>query len=247
MANSHTGRVAVITGAAGALGKAFALALAKNGCDVAIADINDASSVVAEIQTLGQKAFSEICDLSDARAIAVFADNVLSRFERCDILINNAAFMPVIPFAELTLETFRKFEAINVEAAFLLAQHFTPGMQERKYGRILQIASSTTGSPMPGFTSYVTTKMAGIGLTRALAAEFGNDGILCNALSPGLTKTPESAKNLPPELFDAVRHQQLINTTEEPKDLVGAMLFLTSEACGFVTGQSINCDGGIQF
>ena len=247
MSKTHAGRVAVITGAAGALGREFALALAAQGCDVAIADIAAADAVVAEIDALGQRGYSELCDLSNAQQIERFADNVLAKFGRCDILVNNAAFMPVVPFDQLDLDVLRRFEAINIEAAFLLAKLLTPSMMENSYGRIVQIASSTTGTPMPGFLAYVTTKMAGIGLTRALAAEFGNRGILANALSPGLTRTPESEKNLPAELFAAVCERQLIKRTEVPADLVGALLFLTSESCGFVSGQTINCDGGIQF
>ena len=244
----HQGKIAVITGAAGALGREFALALASRGCDIAIADIQDASGVIAEIRATGQRAYSEIVDLSDAEQVSQFADNVLNEFGQVDILVNNAAFMPVIPLAELDLATFRKFEAINVEAAFILGKIFGMGMAERGYGRIVQIASSTTGTAMPGFSAYVTTKMAGIGLTRALAAEFSSSGVRVNALSPGLTRTPESAKNLPPQLFDNVKNNlQLIKQTEEPQDLTGALLFLTSEECGFVTGQTINCDGGVNF
>ncbi|WP_317928506.1 SDR family oxidoreductase [Halioxenophilus sp. WMMB6] len=247
MLKSHAGRVAVVTGAAGALGREFALALAAHGCDVAIADIAEAHHVVAEIEALGQRGYSEVCDLSDPIQIESFVTATLQKFGRCDILVNNAAYMPVIPFAELDLNQLRRFQAINVDAAFLLAKLLTPGMVDRGYGRIVQIASSTTGTPMPGFLAYITTKMAGIGLTRSLAAEFGDRGILCNALSPGLTLTPESKKNLPPELFESVCERQLIKRNELPSDLVGALLFLTSEGCGFVSGQTINCDGGVQF
>lgn len=244
---SHAGKTAVVTGAAGGLGKAFALALAEQGCQIAIADIADASDVVKQIEQQGGTAFSARCDLSDPVQIDHFCSQVIERFNRVDILVNNAAYMPVTPFSDLSLSTLKKFQSINVEAPFLLAKAFAPSMAARGFGRIVQIASSTTGTPMPGFSAYVTTKMAGIGLTRALAAEFGSQGVLANALSPGLTRTPESEKNLPAELFESVRHLQLIDRTEEPKDLVGALLFLTSEQCGFVNGQTINCDGGVNF
>lgn len=243
----HRGRVAVITGAAGGLGRVFANALAAEGADVAIADIQDASHVAAEIEAKGQRGYSEICDLSEPEQVERFIANVLAKFGRVDILINNAAYMPVTPLAELTVEKLRLFERINVEAPFILIKGFAQGMRERQYGRIVNIISSTTGTPMPGFTCYTTTKLALTGLTRSMAAELSNDGIRVNGLSPGLTRTVESEKNLPPELFEAVKGIQIIKQTEEPQDLVGAMLFLTSEQCGFVSGQVINCDGGVNF
>lgn len=247
MSKSHAGRVALVTGGAGGLGREFAIALAASGCDVAIADIKPAPDVVAEIEALGQRGYCEVCDLAQPTQIEAFVENMLSALGHCDILVNNAAYMPLIPFDKLDLGELRRFEAINVEAAFLLAKLLTPGMAERGFGRIVQIASSTTGTPMPGFLAYITTKMAGIGMVRALAAEFGDRGILVNALSPGLTRTPESEQNLPTELFASVRQQQLLKRTELPQDLTGALLFLTSEGCGFVSGQTINCDGGVNF
>ena len=120
-------------------------------------------------------------------------------------------------------------------------------MIKNGYGRIVQITSSSVGSPMPGFLSYVTTKMAGIGLIRALASELSNHGIMVNGLSPGLTKTAESEKNLPAELFEAVKNKQIIKRTSVPEDLCNALLYLTSEQCNFITGQNINCDGGHLF
>jgi NAD(P)-dependent dehydrogenase (short-subunit alcohol dehydrogenase family) len=247
MSKSHQDRVAVITGAAGALGSHFARRLAEEGCHLALADLAAPEATAAAVRDLGRKAYATAFDLADADAVRHFAANVLETFGRCDILVNNAAYMPLIPLAELSLEEFRRFEAVNVEASLLLAQALAPDMASRGWGRIMQIASSTIGSPMPGFAAYVTTKMGGIGLTRALAAELGPAGITANAISPGLTRTESSEKNIPAELFAAVCGRQLIKRTEVPEDLCGALAFLTSDDAGFITGQVFNVDGGFIF
>ena len=247
MAKTHEGRVAILTGGAGGLGRYFARALAAAGADVAIADIQDASDAVKDIEAAGQRGYSEICDLSDGEQVTGFAQRVMEKLGKVDILVNNAAYMPLTPYEDFSVEVLRKFMAVNVEASLLLAKTVVPGMREHQYGRIVQIASSTIGTPMPKFGPYVTSKMAGVGLVRALAAELANDGILVNALAPGLTATEESRAHIPAAQFDAVASMQLINETEEPQDLCGALLFLTSEQCGFVIGQTINCDGGVNF
>jgi NAD(P)-dependent dehydrogenase (short-subunit alcohol dehydrogenase family) len=247
MGKSHHDRVAVITGAASGIGRAFALRLAQEGCHVAIADLKPADDVVAAITALDRMAYSECCDLADADAIARFGANVLQRFGRVDILVNNAAYIPLNLLENLQLAEFRKVMAVNVEAALLLSQLFVPGMKERHYGRIVNLISSTTSTPMPSFLSYTTSKMASVGLVRALAAALGADGITVNGLSPGLTLTEASAKELPQVLFDAVRERQLIKRTGVPDDMCGALTFLTSEDAGFITGQRLNVDGGVVF
>ncbi|WP_221800968.1 SDR family NAD(P)-dependent oxidoreductase [Oceanobacter mangrovi] len=244
---THSGRVALITGAAGALGSHFARRLAAAGCDLALTDLTIPEQTIESLAEAGVRVYADAVDLADADAVAGFAHDVLAHYGQCDILVNNAAYMPLIPFEELTLQEFRKFEAINVEASLVFAQQLAPRMKERGYGRIVQIGSSTTGDPRPGFAGYITTKMAGIGFVRALAAEFGNCGITVNAIHPGLTATESSRKHLPQALFDAVKDLQLIKRTEVPEDLVGVLAFLTSEEAGFITGQALNVDGGTQF
>jgi NAD(P)-dependent dehydrogenase (short-subunit alcohol dehydrogenase family) len=244
MSQRRENRVAVVTGAAGGLGMAFAARLAHEGCDIAIADVASAAHVVADIEALGRRAYSEICDLAEPGDISRFAGGVLERFGRCDILVNNAAYIPISPFRELTFEEFRRVQAVNVDAPFLLCKSFVPQMIQREYGRIVNLASSSVWSPPHGFTAYITSKMAIIGLTRALASELGNVGITVNAISPGLTKHAGSTQALPPQAFESVRQRQFIGRTELPEDLCGTLAFLVSDDSAFITGQVINVDGG---
>lgn len=247
MSHSHQGRVAVITGGASGIGRAFALRLADEGCDIAIADLRPDETLDAAIRAKGRQAWSARCDLSDEAQVRGFAAAALERFGRCDILVNNAAYIPLNPLEQLTLAEFRKVMAVNVEASLLLAQAFVPAMREQQYGRIVNIISSTTSTPMPAFLSYTTSKMGAMGLVRALAAELGGSGITVNGISPGLTRTEAAARELPEALFAAVRERQLIKRTEVPEDLVGALAFLTCADASFITGQVLNVDGGVVF
>jgi NAD(P)-dependent dehydrogenase (short-subunit alcohol dehydrogenase family) len=247
MSDSHQNRIALITGGASGIGRAFALRLAQEGCDIAIADLRPDETLDQEIRALGRQAWSARCDLADEADVRGFAAAALERYGRIDILVNNAAYIPLNPLEQLTLAEFRKVMAVNVEASLLLAQALVPGMRERGQGRIVNIISSTTNTPMPAFLSYTTSKMAAMGLTRALAAELGGSGITVNGISPGLTRTEAAARELPEALFAAVRERQLIKRTEVPADLVGALAFLTSADASFITGQVLNVDGGVVF
>jgi NAD(P)-dependent dehydrogenase (short-subunit alcohol dehydrogenase family) len=176
---------------------------------------------------------------------------VEGRFGRCDILINCAGIFPQQAFDTMTYAEWRRLLSINLDSVFLCSSAFVPGMKARQWGRIISMASSTLGSVVTGFVHYVTSKGAIVGFTRALASELGPHGITVNAISPGLTRTPGTLARAPraglasmDEEFASVATFQAIRRPEVPDDLVGVMSFLTSDDAAFMTGQTLNVDGG---
>ena len=163
----------------------------------------------------------------------------------CDVLVNNAVFMILRPLEELDLATWRQFSAVNIEAPLMLCSKLLPAMADNGGGCVINIASNTFFAPPgPGMAAYITTKGALIGMTRALAVEFGGRRITVNAVAPGLTPTPGSTADMPQAAFDAVRAQQALDISLDPADIAGAVGYLASDAARAVTGQTIRVDAG---
>ena len=151
----------------------------------------------------------------------------------------------------MTFADWRKVLSINLDGTFLVTAAFVPGMRARKWGRVVNMASSTLGSVVTGFAHYVASKGGIVGFTRALATDLAADGITVNAIAPGLTRSPGTLVRAPrpafktmDEEFEAVAQMQAIKRVEVPDDLVGAVSFLTSDDAAFITGQTLNVDGG---
>lgn len=247
MGKSHQNRVAVITGAAGGIGQAFAVSMAKAGCHLALTDITPCGEVAERAAVFGREVYHEKCDLTVTKEVERFTENVLKKFGSVDILVNNAAVMMLKTLDEIDLETFRTYEKVNLEAPLLLCKAFVPGMEARGFGRIVNMTSSSAWHPHVGFLGYITTKMGIIGLTRYLAVELGNKGITVNALTPSLTRHSGNENTLSNEFFELVSLRQAIQRTAVPEDLIGTLLFLTSEDAAFMTGQTLATDGGAVF
>ncbi|MBN3807608.1 SDR family oxidoreductase [Paraburkholderia sp. Ac-20347] len=237
-------RVAVVTGAAGGLGEAFAAQLAASGHELVLTDREPCNALVGRIRQDGGRACTLACNLDVPDEVEQFASRVLEEYQTIDVLVNNAAYMPHANLADISAQLWRQIMAVNVDAPFLLAQTFAHGMIRQRWGRIVNLASSSVWGPPSGMTAYASSKMAVIGLTRALASELGAHGITVNAISPGLTRHAGSAAHVPPAHFEAVRMRQFIPRTETPDDLTAALAFLVSDAAAFITGQVINIDGG---
>jgi NAD(P)-dependent dehydrogenase (short-subunit alcohol dehydrogenase family) len=247
----HKDTVAVIPGAAGGIGQACARRLAQDGVDVAIADVSAAGETVKLVEQIGRRALACQCDVASEQSVAAMAGHVEQTFGRCDILINCAGIFPQRDFDAMSYDDWRRVMAINLDGTFLVSKALVPGMKRRGWGRIVNMASSTLGSVVTGFVHYVASKGGIVGFTRALATELGPYGITVNAIAPGLTRSPGTLARAPraghasmEEEFAAVAQTQAIKRPEVPDDLVGTMAYLTSDDAAFITGQTLNVDGG---
>ena len=234
-------KVALVTGGGRGIGRACAERLAADGFRVLIADRAGAEEAAAQIDD----AQAYTVDLADPDQVLALTDEVLTDHGRCDVLVNNAVFMILRPLEELDLTTWRQFSAVNIEAPLMLCSKLLPAMAANGGGRVVNIVSNTFFAPPgPGMAAYITTKGALVGMTRALAVEFGGRGVTVNAVAPGLTPTPGSTADMPQEAFDAVRAQQALDITLDPADIAGAVGYLASDAAAAVTGQTIRVDAG---
>jgi NAD(P)-dependent dehydrogenase (short-subunit alcohol dehydrogenase family) len=251
MGKGHKDKVAVVTGASNGIGQAFAKRLAEDGVHIAIADIAAGDATARMVEQAGRQALICKCDVTSQESVAALASDVQKKFGRCDILINCAGIYPQQDFEQIKFEDWRRVLAINLDSVFLVSSAFVPGMKQRGWGRVVNMASSTLGSVVTGFVHYMSTKAGIVGFTRALASELGPHGITVNAISPGLTRSPGTLARRPRAGFADIEAEyahaaqmQAIKRVEVPDDLVGTVSYLTSDDAAFITGQTLNVDGG---
>lgn len=241
------GKVALITGAAGGIGSALVRRFVAEGAKVAAADLN-ASAVREKFQDLpaGQIEFSQL-DVTSEVSVRAAVDAIASRWGRVDVLVNNAGVYPFCAIEDLTLDEWRRVMAINLEGVFLTTRAVVPLMKQQKSGRIVSVSSSTVFKGTPGFCHYVASKMGVIGFSRALAGELGAWGITVNVVAPGLTTTDTALRSVPPALLEQRVQDRALKRPQVANDLVGPALFLASDDGAFMTGQTLNVDGGVSF
>jgi len=239
------GRTALVTGAARGLGKEFAVALAGAGAAVAGVDIADMADTEAAIADAGGTFLAVPADVTSADDIAAAVAHTVAELGGIQILVNNAGVYPPIPFEDTTADDLRRILRVNTEAPFLLAQACLPHLRAAGWGRIVNIASAVVFLGPPELVAYTTSKAALVGLTRALSSALGPEGITVNCLAPGLTSTETAARTTGADGgFARVRALQDVPRTAEPADLVSTLLYLCDPGSGFLTGQTVNVDGG---
>jgi NAD(P)-dependent dehydrogenase (short-subunit alcohol dehydrogenase family) len=245
------GKVAIVTGAGGrgnSIGRAYALGLANAGASVVVADLNGdgAKKVADEITGAGGKAVAVQVDITDRGSVAAMVEATKKAFGGVDILVNNAALMVEIvatPTIQISAEDFNRALSVNLHGALNCAQAVAPLMAERGGGRIVNQLSA---GAFPAQGVYGITKIALLGLTTALATELGSQNITVNAIAPGMTKS-DAGNSLTPDdspLVKMIAARAPIHLRGEPDELVGPLLLLVSDAGSWMTGQTLNVDGG---
>jgi NAD(P)-dependent dehydrogenase (short-subunit alcohol dehydrogenase family) len=236
---SLEGKVAIVTGAAQGIGRAIARGLEDEGAMVVVADLSPPEGGIR-------------ADVSSEADVARMVDETLSRHGRIDVLVNNAglyASLAMRPFTEIPLEEWRQVMDVNVASMFLTSRAVVPAMRQQGGGKIVNISSGTPFRGVPFLLHYVTSKGAIVAFTRALARELGKDAIHVNCVAPGFTLSDGVMSH--PEVVEQLRDVSVaartIQRDQVPEDVVGAVVFLSTPAADFVTGQTIVIDGGQYF
>jgi NAD(P)-dependent dehydrogenase (short-subunit alcohol dehydrogenase family) len=244
-----SGQTAVVTGAARGLGFAAARRLAAEGARVALFD-RDEQPLAAAAKSLagdGSPTLAYAVDVTDEGAVGRGVESVLAETGEIDVLVNNAGIYPHFPFEELTFADWRRVLATNLDSVFLCSHAVYPTMRERGYGRIVNVSSATFFIGYPGLSAYVASKGGIVGFTRALASEAGPHGITVNAVTPGLIATEGVVGGEEAGLFDEIVPDQAVGRRGEPEDIAEAIAYLASPAASFITGQTVNVDGGHRY
>ena len=242
-------RTVIVTGGGKGIGKVYAQEFAKAGARVVACDIDEAAakSVAGALAAEGFEVVGLGTDIADQQATEAMAKAALDRFGAIDVLINNASMMSVLPrrsWMEIPVDEWDRVMAVNLRGTFLCSRAVFPAMKEQGRGKIVNISSSRFFEGTPNRLHYTTSKAGVIGFTRALAREVGEFGITVNAVAPGLTASDTQVSSSSGNYLAARASGRAIDRVQVPEDLVGAVMFLSSPASDFMTGQTLLVDGG---
>jgi len=244
-----TGQSVIITGGGKGIGKVYAREFARAGARVVAADIDGdaARDVAAVIVSEGGTCLGVTTDVSDAASVEAMAAATLSAFGRIDVLINNASLMSTLPrrsFLEIPEEEWDRVMSVNLKGLFLCCRSVVPHMRDQGRGKIVNISSSRVWEGVPNRLHYTTSKAGVIGFTRAMAHEVGAMGITVNAVTPGYTLSESQVTSSTGTYLAAQAEGRAMGRPQHPEDLVGTVMFLSCPASDYMTGQTINVDGG---
>jgi 3-oxoacyl-[acyl-carrier protein] reductase len=244
-----SGRTVIVTGGGKGIGKVYAQEFAAAGARVVAADVDAAAAnaVAQAITATGGVALGLGVDIADEQSVTAMASATLDRFGAIDVLINNASLMSVLPrrsWLEIPVDEWDRVMAVNLRGMFLCCRAVFPTMKAQQRGKIVNISSSRFFEGSPNRLHYTTSKAGVIGFTRALAREVGEFGVTVNAVAPGLTASDTQVQSTSGNYLAARSSGRAIDRVQTPEDLVGAVMFLSSAASDFMTGQTLLVDGG---
>ena len=242
------GRTALITGSGSGLGHAMAGALGKAGARVVVNDLSleRCEAAVAELAAQGVEARPAPFDVSDHEQVRQAVLGLESAGWGIDVLVSNAGNQNRMPLIEQAPEAWRSLFQVHVDGAFNCVQAVLPRMVAQGEGRIVLMASVASMASMPGISAYASAKGALAALTRAVAVEYGDKGVCCNALAPGFVRTQFTAALQEKEQFNAFLEQSVpLKRWATPDDIAPAVLYLASRAGSFVNGHVLAIDGGL--
>jgi len=239
-------KVALVTGASQGIGRATSLALAEAGAKLAVAarSADKLASLVAEIEAAGGEAFAVPMDVADAGQVKNAFQQVLGKFGKLDILVNNAAVTRDTLALRMKLEDWDAVLRTNLTGAHLCIQQALGAMLRQRSGRIVNLSSVVAETGNAGQANYVASKAGLIGLTRAIAVEVASRGITVNAVAPGFIETPMTDP-LPQELKDKMKSLIPLGHFGKDRDVAAAIVFLASDEAGYITGQVLDVNGGM--
>ncbi len=242
------GQVALVTGGSRSIGRAIALAFAREGAAVAVNYVNhpeQAQSTVGDIEALGRRALAIRADTSQRGQVQAMVEEVTRYLGPIDILVNNAGVQKRVFFLDLEEADWDWMLGVNLKGCFLVGQAVAARMKARGRGKIINVSSEAGGFPAQRMTAYCVSKAGVAMLTKCMALELAAYGIRVNALAPGLTRTDINRKDLEDEAFLKARLGRIpLGQVLTPEDLVGAAIFLASADSDMMTGMTLQVDGG---